>query len=352
MPDWTSSMSQSYEYYVVDPGTWKDVKKLTMIKTGSISRDSDVETRGSATFDVMEPLDECYVRIYLVTVQNGLKESTPLGTFLVQTPSTNFDGRIRSASVDAYTPLMELKEKLPPVGYSLFKDSNIMDQAYSLIKENLRAPVVKPVCDKKLSGDFVSNTNDTWLSFNSDLTYNAKYEIDLDELGRVIFHPIQEIDSLQPVWTYNDDNSSILQPDISMEYDLYDVPNVVEVVYSSGSEVYTARVVNDDSNSPASTVRRGREIMHRDTNPSLSGEPTESQIQEYAEQLLRTLSSVKCTVTYTHGYCPVRVGDCVRLEYKKAGMTNIKAKVIRQTIKCEPGCPVQETAVYTKKLWG
>lgn len=109
--------------------------------------------------------------------------------------------------------------------------------------------------------------------------------------------------------------------------------------------------MNDDPNSSTSTVSRGREIVHRVSNPDLIGNPTKNQINEYAEQLLRDLSSLECTVTYTHGYCPVRIGDCVRLDYKGAKLTNIKAKVISQTIKCEPGCPVTEKAVFTTKLW-
>lgn len=351
MVDWRSTMTQTFEYYVVDPGTWKDVRRLDTVIKSSITRDSEVATRGSATLDVTESPGECYIRIYFVIIQNGLKTSHPLGTYLVQTPSTSFDGMIQTLSVDAYTPLLELKEKLPPIGYALFKGDNIMENAYRLIRENARAPVVKPECSKNLTSDFVANTDDTWLTFNSDLVYNAKYEIDLDELGRIIFSPIQDVASLQPIWTYDDDNSSILYPEINIDHDLYGIPNVVEVVYSNDVEEYTARVVNDNPNSPVSTVNRGREIVYRDTSPSLSGEPTQKQIEEYAEQLLRTLSSVECTVSYTHGYCSVRVGDCVRLNYKKAGLTNIKAKVIRQTINCTPGCPVQETAVYTNNLW-
>ena len=136
-----------------------------------------------------------------------------------------------------------------------------------------------------------------------------------------------------------------------MQHDLYGIPNVVEVVCSTGVKEYTARVVNDDPNSPTSTVNRGREILYRDTEPNLPGFPTEEQIDEYAKYLLETLSSVEYQVSYTHGYCPVRVGDAVRLNYKKAGLDNIKAKVISQSIKCENGCSVNETAVFTKKLW-
>jgi hypothetical protein len=57
-------------------------------------------------------------------------------------------------------------------------------------------------------------------------------------------------------------------------------------------------------------------------------------------------------VSYSHGYCPVRIGDCVRLNYRRAGLDDVKAMVKTQTIKCSSGgCEVSETAVFTKKLW-
>ena len=351
MADWSSSMQQSFEYYIVNPLTWKDVKLLDNVKSCTINRDSDSETLGSASFNITESIGECYIRTYLITSQNGVKEKHPLGTFLVQSPSSSFDGTSQAVSMDAYTPLLELKENPPPIGYSLLKDTNIMDMAYRLVRENARAPVVKTECKNTLFNDFVSNTDDTWLTFITDLIANAKYTFDLDEMGRILFSPKQDIASLQPVWTYDDGNSSILYPDITMDHDLYGIPNVVEVVYSSGSNNYYSRVVNDDSNSPTSTISRGREIIYRVTDPDLIGDPTENQIQEYAEQLLRELSSIEYTISYKHGYCPVRIGDCVRLNYSRAKMTDIKAKVISQSITCEPGCPVTETAVFTTKLW-
>ena len=352
MADWLSSMQQTFEYYTVDPGTWKDMKKLDTIKSCSISRDSSASTLGSASISIVESVGECYIRVYLVTIQNGVRERHPLGTFLVQTPSSSFNGKIRDVTMDAYTPLLELKEKQPPIGYSIFKDENIMDKVYALTRENLRAPVVEPKNDTNLYSDFVAETNDTWLSFITDLMANAKYSFDIDEMGRILFAPNQDTASLQPVWTYTDDNSSILLPDMSMDHDMYGIPNVVEVIHSSGSEYHYSRVVNDDPNSPISTVNRGREIIHRVVDPDLIGDPTDRQIDEYATQLLRELSTLEYTISYSHGYCPVRVGDCVRINYSRAGLTNIKAKVISQSIECKPGCPVSETAVFTNKLWG
>lgn len=352
MPDWSKSMQQTFEYYTVDPGTWKDVKKLNTVKSCSIDWDTDAATLGSATIDATDAVGECYIRIYLVTIQNELKERHPLGTFMVQTPSSSFDGKVRIVSMDAYTPLIELKEKHPPLGYSIPKNSNVMDMAYKLTSENLRAPVIQTKSSDVLYYDFVSDTDDTWFTLISDLLINAKYSFSLDEMGRVLFAPDQDTASLQPIKDFDDSNSSILYPDITMSHDLYDLPNVVEVLYSNGSDNYYARAVNDDENSPISTINRGREIVRRVTNPNFSGEPTKKQVDEYATLLLRKLSSIEYTVSYKHGYCGVRIGDCVRLNYRRAGINNVKARIISQSIKCEPGCPVTEKAVFTTKLWG
>lgn len=422
MPNWSESMIQSYEFYTVEPSDtgWADVKRLTNIKKCSISRDSSVETLGSAMFDITESIGECYIRVYLVTIQNGITEKHPLGTFLAQTPSSTFDGKTRSVSMDAYTPLIELKEKSPPIGFYIPEGSDVMEKAYDLMRANMRGPVSRPaIPSTKLHYNFVSDANDTWLKFLTDLvaasftttlykvTYNdegrfiktheelsptldngnpingveisgttltndkiykytdeqgvdqyycsvesiIRYKLGLDELGRVLFMPDQDISSLAPVWTYTDDNSSILYPDLNMEHDLYGIPNVMEVVYTDNKRYLVSRIVNDDPNSPVSTITRGREIVQRVINPDIHGEVTQEVLDKYAEELLSAVSSVEYTVSYTHGYCPVRVGDCVRLNYTRAGLKNVKAKVISQTIECETGCSVSETAIFTNKLW-
>lgn len=125
----------------------------------------------------------------------------------------------------------------------------------------------------------------------------------------------------------------------------------MEVVYSTSTGYLYSRVENDDVDSPISVRNRGREVVHREIDPNFVGIPTQAILDEHARQLLRDLSCLEHTVTYTHGYCPVRIGDCVLLDYKRSGIQNVKAKVISQSIICETGCSVEETAVYTTQLW-
>lgn len=352
MANWTDSMQQTFEYYQVDPGTWKDVKPLRTVKSCTITRDLTLDTLGSATFDVIESVGECYIRVYLITIQNGLREKHPLGTFIVQTPASKFDGKLRTVTMDAYTPLIELKESAPAIGYYIAQGENIMKNAYLLTREGVRAPVVQPSDEAILYSDFIADPSDTYFSFLTDLLQNAKYTFILDEMGRVLFAPIQDTAYLQPIWTYNDGNSSILGPEISMDHDLYGIPNIVEVVYSNGDTTLYGKAVNDDPGSPTSIQNRGRNIVHRVTDPDLIGQPTQAQVDECAVKTLREMSCLEYTISYTHAYCPVRIGDCVRLDYARAGLNNVRAKVVSQNIKCELGCQVSEKAIFTAQLWG
>ena len=308
-----------------------------------------------------------------------------------------------------------MKEKSPPIGFYLSKGDDIMEWAFKEMDENMRGPVTEPVTPStKLTTNFVAGINDTWLIFLTSLlqasttvmhykvTHNiagelvktseetivpsgvtietltdktitkdtvykyvvdeidhyftkaegvTKYKLDLDEMGRVLFAPEQDLDAMVPVWVYNDDNSSILHPIVSIDHDLYGIPNVIEVSYTEGNDNIVSIIKNEDPDSPVSVSSRGREILKRVIDPDIHGEVTQETLDRYAETELKKLSTIECTVSYDHGYCPVRVGDCVRLNYTRAGLHNIKAKVISQSIKCETGCTVSEKAIFTSKLW-
>lgn len=359
--DWTSSMQQTYEFYKVNPRTWLDEAPIKDIRSCTINRDSSDDTLGSATFDGVGMDGEFYIRVYLMPIQNGRKYKVPLGTFLVQTRLSSYTGKRETLNIEAYTPLIELKEKYPPVGYALLKGDDILKTAGTIVDENIRAPVVKNESVIKTvtnPGGFVSELDDTWLSYLTSLLANAKYEFDMDALGNIMFKPITDPVTMRPVFTYSDDNSSIIYPEVTMDYDLYNVPNVVEVVISNGLGYYKARAANNDPNSKISTVSRGREVVHRTTNPDdliatdVSTIAGKQYLDDYAKDLLKTLSTIKRTINYTHGYCPVRIGDCIRFNYERANIRNIKAVVESQSISCVPGCPVTEKAVYTERLWG
>lgn len=352
MADWSASMQQTFEFYTVDPVSWANKEKIDTIIDCTIDWNNE-DTLGSARFTTTQTFDECYIRIYLITIQNGVTEKFPLGTFLVQTPETKFDGRVTSISMEAYTPLIELKDTKPPYGYTVMDGVSIMDTVYDLVADNTRVPVIKTTDAETLNGTFMSDfDNDTWLSFLSELMANARFHFALDELGRIMFAPDQKVEAMKPIWTFDDGNSSILYPEVTVARDLYGIPNVVEVLYSNDEDFKFARIENTDENSPVSIPTRGRRVVHRVTNPDDLTNPSQVMINNYAEELLRELSTLEYTINYSHGYCPVRVGDCVMFDYERANLRGIKAIVKSQSIRCSTGCQVSETAVFNSRLWG
>ena len=353
MPDWTRSMRQTFEYYEVDPNTWRDKARLRNVISSSIERNSEDETLGSASIECPDDLTDKYIRQYLVTEQDGHKERFALGTHLYQSPSMSFDGKKKSNSQTGYTSLIELKDDIPPIGFSVASGENILNFVSKKTAEVARAPVIPTEIDSVLGGAFVSDTNDTWLTFLTDLLAIPEYIFREEPTGEIGFSPVQKLSKMTPIWEFNDNNSSILYPDISVERDLYGVPNVVEVVLTpqTGTPLYST-AINDDPSSITSTVKRGRRIVYRETDPAISQTATQDQLNEYADNLLKQMSEIEYSITFSHGYCPVRLGDCVRLNYSRAGLMGVNAKIVSQSIKCEPGCKVDAKAIFTKKLWG
>ena len=351
MPDWTRSMVQTFEYFKVDPITWADVELLTNVRSCKITRDYQTETLGSATFEIDGDFVEMYVRVYLVTIQNGVRERFPLGTFLLQSPSTEYTSTIKKIKVDAYTPLLELKENKPPIGYTLKRGTNITETVRMLVEDNSRCKISYTRNDVKLASDFVANSNDTWLKFITDLLSIAKYTLALDMYGKIFYRPITTNSSSGSKWTYRDDETSIIDSDISIDNDIFGIPNVVEInaSYAGGGAFY--RAINDRESSPTSTVNRGRKIIYRETNPREIGLVTKAAVQEYATRKLEELSTITKIISYTHGYCPVSIGDTITMNHSKYGIFNLNAQVLSQDIECIPGTPVTEVALYSEKLW-
>lgn len=350
--DWSRSMIQSYEFYLVDPATWKDLQRIDVITKCSIDWDYTSNTIGSAKVTCTENFGEWYIRAYLNAKQDGVEYRRAMGTFLILTPEDNFDGKISSWDLDAYSPLIELTETYPPLGYTIPKNQNILQMASALCSEHMRAPVVPPSFGTDtLFEDFVASPDETWLDFLTALVLQANHKIMIDEYGRVLFVPIRSTNSLSPTMRYTNDNSSILLPSVRQTRDLYSIPNKVDVILSTSDSYLASTAINNNPESPTSVQARGRYIELRDTSPNLSGNPTQAQLDAYAERMLKEASVLEYTVTYTHGFCDTAIGEGVLLHYPEAGLNNAKAKVTLQSIDLSPGCTVQETAVYTSALY-
>lgn len=362
--DWTASMQQTYEYYTVDPVTWMDINRVDSVMSSSINRDSKSETYGSSSLETTELLDECYIRTYMVAKQNGRDFKFPLGTYLYTTAADTYDGIVHRYSMTGYTPLIELTEKPVPLGYWIKGRSGVMPgrdaeevlrKISGIIKENSRCRIsISDSTRRFLINDYVAAPTENWLDIVKALitaTYDAQYYIVVDPMGTVKLINNDDVEKTTAKYVFDDGNSSILLPNTSIQTEYFGIPNVVELIYNGRTGNFRSVVKNEDPSSIVSTVRRGREVVKRVFMTNTVNKETQEAIDARARELLENASTIEKTIAYSHGYCDVSVGDCVILNYKAANLTNIRAKVIAQSISCVPGCTVDETAVYTEKLW-
>ena len=370
--DWTRSMQQTFEYYTVDPRTWYDQRRLDQVMSSSHSIDLTSEMRGNATLNTTEQLPESYIRTYMRCKQDGIEQRVCLGTYLYMTSSDNYDGLKHEYTMTGYTPLVELQESLPPIGYFIYGRAKKGDNA-PLITEEIRKVIVNNTrCElemnvtipKPLLNNYVAGIDANWLTVVNELlsaANDAKYMLTVDEWGTLQLKNSPTINGMQPKFVYDDSNSSILLPEIDTSDDLFNIPNQVELIFTGSKEysAYRTLATNDDETSPVSTVNRGRVITKRYTISNISIptglSPTDESIRELVDSqaaiLLESLSTVQKTISYSHGYCGTKVGDCVLINYEKAGLNNVKAVITSQKINCKPGCQVDETASYTKAYY-
>ena len=348
MADWTRGMRRTYEFWRVNPDTWGDSERIESVTACSVTRDADDPVLGGATFSMDAWEGEMYVREYLVTYQFGLRERWPLGVHLLQASDWDFNGMRGTTDIQASTPLKELQDDAPPIGFFI-NSGNTSAQGARLMSTYGRMPVNTPADGMPITNAIVASDSDSWLSYISTVLAKGGEEIALDSRGAAHIVPQRNPRALRPAMTFDDSNSSILHPDVKVASNISTVPNVIEVVYSTETGVMTETLVNSDASSESSTVTRGRRVLHRNTSPSLPDNPTRDDVAAAAAMLMKGLGHGEYEVTFTHGFVPdVTVGTAVRLNYRRMGL-NVVAMVVRQVIDCTPSCPVTTTARYRKE---
>ena len=337
-------------YSVVDPSTWLDARWLSEVTSCSANWDADTATLSSASIELSDDIPpECYVRAYCEATQDGVTERFAIGTWLVQTPSKSSDNTKRTVSCDAYSPLLELQDQQPPIGWCA--DGSI-DDAIVDVCSHMRAPLVVNATGVTLPSQVVAADGDTWLDILWALCDAAGIEVAIDGMGRVVPRPRVVPWALNPSMTLDDRGErGILSADATEETDLFDIPNRMEVVVSDSNRSISGFFVNDDPASPVSTVSRGRVVSRRETNPDgLMAGCTQAQAVEFAERLLREASVLTKTWTVKMGFVPLSLGSCVRLRHSLLEVDET-ATVTKIGMDLDVAAEMELTLSSTREVW-
>lgn len=308
--DWSKGLSANYKAYIVDPITWRDTDEIGII-SGSISKSED-DLRESANISVLnyESETEQWIRIYLNARQLSDSARCPIFTGLISSPNTDFEGNVRTNNLNCYSVLKPASDILLPKGYYVSYGTDVGYILRSLLSIIRGTPIDTSGVSQTLSQTIIAENNETNLSMANKIIYFMGLRMYISGDGSIV---ISE-NSLDPVSLYNAEEFDSLETKLNIENNWFDCPNVFRAIEGD----FSAVAIDDDPNSPLSTVNRGREIWMEETNCNFDiGE----SLAQYAKRRLKEEQQVSITVSYTRRFEPdINVSDVISLHYPGQGL--------------------------------
>lgn len=307
--NWIQGFSAEYYAAVVDKDTWRDTSRLE-ITEGTVSRTDD-GLRGSADIGCVryEQGQERWLRIWLNARQADDTAHVPLFTGLASSPERSINGTLITNTVQLYSVLKPAEDVLLPLGWYAPAGTN----GRTLIRELLEvtpAPVVFADNPPAIVDNIVAESGENHLTMTDKILDAMNWRMRIEGDGTIYVLPMaDEVSARYDALEYD-----AVEPEIDVEHDWYSAPNVFRAVSGDNSET-----VYDTSDSPLSTVNRGREIWMEDSGCNLNdGE----SLYDYARRRLAEEQQTALIARYNRRYNPdLCPGDIVRLNYPRQDLT-------------------------------
>ncbi len=242
----------------------------------------------------------------------------PLGVFIPTTQSLSVDSgnRVNIQAYDRSQRVLDTNSAAPvywPRG-TLYLDA--VEQLLSASGINTVFTTPNPAVFAEPREDWDAGT--PYLTIVNDLLAEINYRpLFFDENGAAVLEPASIPDAAQIRHTLDDaDPETMVVLPITRTNDTFSAPNkfIVFCANPEKSENMVAVAVNDNPQSPISTVRRGREIVSVSTVDNIA---SQAELQAYAERLRNDSLLTGETVTVSTGLLPGwRVGDAVAMHQR------------------------------------
>lgn len=190
-----------------------------------------------------------------------------LGEFFPSTPKRKAVSGMVYREIEMYDNSLILVDKKFERTWSIAKNTGYNEAINGLLLEagiNLRETNIETT-SKTLEVTVSYNAGVSVMTAVNDLLKRINYvPIYVDAKGFFISHAYREPDREMPVFTFADDEFSILYDGTEEERDFFRVPNRFVLVHTHPEKntVWRASLLNDDPESPTSTVNVGREITY------------------------------------------------------------------------------------------
>lgn len=243
--------------------------KLDGVQSGRIDNNSlatNVKRTAKFTLTDFQAVNYLSDRIrpnFHLIMTDGKEISWPLGVFLLSTPVKNIQKGIATREIEAYDQLLILLDDRVEDRYVVDASTNYISAVTTLLES-------AGVTDHALiSDDRALSTSRDWapgtpkLRIINHLLTSINYgPLFFNAAGVAISQPYQSPSDRGSGYTYEVGSKSILVPEVSIEFDLFSIPNKW-VAYTSevDKSPINATYTNTEPSSITSTVSRGRTIV-------------------------------------------------------------------------------------------
>lgn len=335
--DWNSGFSALYELNRVNPVSWLDAGFYDL--TGGTITKKNSDLIESANINTTNPINECWVRVYLKARQTGAVAKVPLFTGLAMTPKRDIDGVRENYNVDCYSVLKPASDTLTTRGYYVPAGAVGAEIAADLLSIG-PAPITIEEHSPTLIDAIVSEDSDTNLTMARKVLDAIGWRIRITGDGVIhICSPAINSNAL-----YNAYDHDSIEPQVTDTDDWFSCPNCLRVV--SGKTYVEVKDEDPTSNLSiaARKAKRGGtgEIWKQENASSLG---SNESLSEYAFRKLKEAQSHAREISYKRRFNPdITVSDVVTLHYPRQGIDG-NFRITEQTITLGYGASTSEKVV-------
>ena len=260
------SRTENFRYRLLDK---EEIEKgwLTTVTGGRISYAGLLQIKRSATFTMTEDSNVDYlndrIQPFIDISALGRTVSFPMGIFLLNSPSRVDNNNVVSRDIEAYDKLQILSEDNFENRYYIPSGENYVNAISSIIMSAGETAIsITPTVNTTQTAkefDIGMSKLDIINSLLKELNYTS---LRCDVEGNFIAEPYVEPASKAIEYEYRTNMESVILQGAKENIDLYNVKNVfIACVDNPERGVFRSVFVNENPNSPTSTVSRGRRLV-------------------------------------------------------------------------------------------
>jgi hypothetical protein len=259
----------------------------------------------------------------------------PLGVYVMAAPSVQYGAETRSRKITLIDKLTVVADDCLTETLQIAAGANVIDAVIAQIQATGETRISATTSTKVLNNAMTWAPGESRLAVVNDLLAAAGYwSLWTDSYGQFRVEPYTNPADRPIVWTFEEGATAIHSPEWEYELALWDATNTVVLVSqeNSAGDIWTATAVDDNPDSPTSTVSMGRVL-----NPIVEENVEATSLADLQAQANRKLldnSNVAGKLSVAHAAVPVWYQDGV--QFISQGV-NTKATITQMSLRPEPG---------------